>query len=58
MEKFGITAMPNGWKWNDQFDAETCAVELPDVEITVLREQSKRLDRESAITRPMLSIIR
>jgi hypothetical protein len=33
-------------------------VELSEAEATVLREQSKRLDRERAVTRQILSLIR
>jgi hypothetical protein len=58
IERYGITVVDNGWKWNDQYDAETCAVKVTDAEASVLKEQSKHLDREHAVTRPILSLIR
>jgi hypothetical protein len=58
VEKYGITAIPNGWKWDDQFDGEICSIEFSEEEISVLKDQSQRLDREKGITRPVLSLIR
>ncbi len=50
-------AIPNGWKWDDRFDAETRAVELSDAEATALKEQSRQLDRELNIPRQILVLI-
>jgi hypothetical protein len=58
VEKYKIEAIPNGWKWDGKFDEETFTIELNESEAAVLKDQSKRLDREQSITRQMLSLIK
>lgn len=58
VEKYKIEAIPNGWKWDSAFDEETFPIELSESEATVLKDQSRRLDQERAITRQTLSLIK
>lgn len=58
IEKYKIEAIPNGYKWDSDFDNEVFNIELSESEATVLKEQSKRLDIGKKITRQLLSLIK
>lgn len=56
--KYGIKPLPSGWTWNEKYNETVFPIELSESELTVLKEQSKRLDREKQITKDMLSLIK
>jgi hypothetical protein len=58
VDKYKIEVIPNGWKWDGKFDEETFPIELNESEVSVLKDQSRRLDIERSITRQILSLIK